>query len=317
MKRFKNILVVLDPSDQAQPALDRAAMLALLNQARLHVLVVLENLPLELRMLVTALHPQELQEIVERKQRARLDKQLAPLREDGIEVTISLEWSDTPFLAIIHTVLRHQHDLVIKTAQRVTGPGAVLFHPTDRHLMRKCPCPLWMVKPASYPAYRRILAAVDPFPDEEPNNALNRNILELATSLAAIEDADLHVVHAVPLMTDAVLYSPDVDIGVGMEIDMGQYRDETLALHRERMHKLLADYAIAGERVHIEAGVPGEVIVDVARREQTDLVVMGTLARTGIPGLLIGNTAERVLDHITCDVLAVKPVDFVTPVTPA
>jgi universal stress protein E len=313
MKRFKNILVVLDPEDEDHLALQRAVAVARLNQASLHVLLVLEALPLEMRMLVTAVHPQALQDIVERKQRARLDKWLAPLREDGIAVTTSLEWSNTPFLAIIRTVLRHQHDLVIKTVQRVTGPGAVLFHPTDRHLMRKCPCPLWMLKPATHPAYRRILAAVDPFPDEEPNNELNRTILELAGSLAAIEAADLHVVHAVQLVTGAVLYSPDVDAGV--EVDMGQYRDEMLALHQQRMHQLLADYAIAAERVHIETGVPGEVIVDVARRAQADLIVTGTVARTGIPGLLIGNTAEQILDYVSCDVLAVKPRGFVTPVT--
>ena len=198
MKRFKNILVVLGPEGEDHLTLERAAALARLNRTSLHVLVALEYLPLELSMLVTALHPQELQDIVERKQRERLDKWLVPIRGDGIAVTTSLEWSNTPFLAIIRSVLRHQHDLVIKTAQRITGPDAVLFHPTDRHLMRKCPCPLWMVKPASHPTYRRILAAVDPFPDEEPNNELNRNILELASSLAAIEAADLHVVHAVP-----------------------------------------------------------------------------------------------------------------------
>jgi nucleotide-binding universal stress UspA family protein len=41
---------------------------------------------------------------------------------------------------------------------------------------------------------------------------------------------------------------------------------------------------------------------------------MGTVARIGIPGLLIGNTAETILDQLDCSVLAVKPPGFVSPV---
>lgn len=46
-----------------------------------------------------------------------------------------------------------------------------------------------------------------------------------------------------------------------------------------------------------------------------ELVVMGTVGRTGIPGFIIGNTAETILNQIECSVLAVKPDGFVTPVT--
>jgi nucleotide-binding universal stress UspA family protein len=45
-----------------------------------------------------------------------------------------------------------------------------------------------------------------------------------------------------------------------------------------------------------------------------DLVVMGTVSRGGIPGLLMGNTAERLIDRIDCALLTVKPQDFVCPI---
>jgi nucleotide-binding universal stress UspA family protein len=64
----------------------------------------------------------------------------------------------------------------------------------------------------------------------------------------------------------------------------------------------------------MEEGFPGEVIPAVACRERIDLIVMGTVARVGIPGLFIGNTAERTLDHVDCDILVIKPKGFVTPV---
>ncbi len=67
--------------------------------------------------------------------------------------------------------------------------------------------------------------------------------------------------------------------------------------------------------VLIVEGMAGDIIPTLARKLTIDLIVMGTVARTGIPGLIIGNTAESVLSQISCSVLAVKPPDFVTPVT--
>jgi nucleotide-binding universal stress UspA family protein len=53
----------------------------------------------------------------------------------------------------------------------------------------------------------------------------------------------------------------------------------------------------------------------LSRQLEADLIVMGTVARTGIPGFIMGNTAEAILNQIDCSVLAVKPPGFVTPVT--
>lgn len=60
---------------------------------------------------------------------------------------------------------------------------------------------------------------------------------------------------------------------------------------------------------------PGVAVSELAKREQVDLVVMGTTARTGVKGALIGNTAEQGIDRIECSVRAVKPDNFVSPVT--
>ena len=64
-------------------------------------------------------------------------------------------------------------------------------------------------------------------------------------------------------------------------------------------------------------GMPDESIQQIADSRNADLIVMGTLGRTGIPGFFIGNTAERVLSNATCGVLAVKPVGFQSPVLAA
>jgi nucleotide-binding universal stress UspA family protein len=66
--------------------------------------------------------------------------------------------------------------------------------------------------------------------------------------------------------------------------------------------------------MHLLKGDPADVIADFAKTGRVDLIVMGTVARTGIPGLVIGNTAEAILQRVDCSVLAVKPVGFVSPV---
>jgi universal stress protein E len=180
-----------------------------------------------------------------------------------------------------------------------------MLHPTDRHLLRKCPCPVWMIRPERRAAYERILAAVNSFPRDRINADLNRHILDLACSQADRDKAEIHVVHAYRIPRQVLL-------PIGVDVD--DYRTALARLHRERLDELLEDFSIPADCVHLEEGWPGEVIPAVARREQADIVVMGTLARVGIPGLFIGNTAERTLDHVDCDILAIKPTGFVTPV---
>jgi nucleotide-binding universal stress UspA family protein len=310
MERFKNILLVLNPESDELVAVARAVTLARQNQARLHVIVVLEHLPLDelplgTRTLLGMLDRDVLREMIEQRQRGLLRTGLSKLSTEGIDLSTSVEWSHTPFLTVVQRVLRQGHDLVIKTAEHVTGPRSVLFHPTDRHLMRKCPCPVWMIRPEQRHTYQRILAAVDSFPDDEINADLNRHILDLASSQAVHDDAELHVVHA---------YHVRSNLWLPTDVNVDEYKNAVVALHRERLEALLEAYPLPGQRVHMEEGFPGEVIPAVACRERIDLIVMGTVARVGIPGLFIGNTAERTLDHVDCDILAIKPKGFVTPV---
>ena len=310
MQRFKNILLALEPEPEEFTALVRAVALARQNRASLHVLVVLDHLPLEdlplgTRTLIGILDQDELRDMIAQRQRVRLQNEFSALSTEDLDLSISVEWSHTPFLTIVHRVLRQGCDLLIKAAGQVTGPKAVLFHPTDRHLMRKCPCPVWMMRPERHAIYRRILAAVDVFPDDEINDELNRQILELASSQAVRDQAELHLVHAYHIGSEALLPA---------DFDVDGYRKAVAARCRERLETLLAGYSIPRQSTHLEEGSPGEVIPAVARRERIDLIVMGTLARVGIPGLFIGNTAEQTLDHVGCDILAVKPKGFVTPV---
>jgi universal stress protein E len=96
-----------------------------------------------------------------------------------------------PFIEVIHAVLRDGHDLVIKPARQLPGAGR-LFGSTDLHLLRKCPCPVWIDREtereelsagAAGPSpCRRVVAAVDPL--QPGTEALNGRILDTAAAVA-------------------------------------------------------------------------------------------------------------------------------------
>jgi nucleotide-binding universal stress UspA family protein len=91
---------------------------------------------------------------------------------------------------------------------------------------------------------------------------------------------------------------------------------EESARRRRQVEALVAEHVTAPHRLHLPKGDPASVIPALVRRHDIDLLVMGTVCRTGIPGFIIGNTAEKVLDTVECSVLTVKPVGFVSPIAP-
>jgi universal stress protein E len=230
-----------------------------------------------------------------------------------------------PFLEIIREVLRNGHDLVIRIPETWDWRDR-LFGSDDMHLLRKCPCPVWLIKPQAPKAYRCILAAVDVgdehLPAElESQHALNRQILEMASCLALSEFAELHIVHAWHAVAEsairgAFMQTPEDDIIAYVEQVRRQCEASLDGLIREVTGNLgqdALDYLKL--QTHLVKGLARKEIATLAKRIEADLVVMGTVARTGVPGFIMGNTAETILNQIDCSVLAIKPPGFVTPVT--
>jgi nucleotide-binding universal stress UspA family protein len=184
-----------------------------------------------------------------------------------------------------------------------------------------------MVKPETKEAYQRILAAVDVddnyLPDElETRQAMNNMVMEIAGALAVSEFAELHVVHAWEAIGEsamrdgAFLSQPEQDINDYVEQIRTHHARRLDELMRETGAKLGPDAMdYLKPQLHLLKGSARKEIPALARRLQVDCIVMGTVARTGIRGFIMGNTAETILGQIDCSVLAIKPPGFVTPVT--
>jgi nucleotide-binding universal stress UspA family protein len=91
--------------------------------------------------------------------------------------------------------------------------------------------------------------------------------------------------------------------------------DEAKLVHRKTLDSLIEDSSISGSNhIHHLRGKPENVIPEFVKETEIDILVMGTIARTGIPGFFIGNTAENIMQTLPCSVLALKPQGFVSPV---
>ena len=307
MKRFQNILMVV-PADETDigPAMEQAKELALRNSARLTLTSTVEEVP-KGRARRAKRQGLDLQAMLVEDRRGQLERLAETYKSDDLSINVAIGVG-VQFVETIRRVLTNHHDLLITPEES----GLTGFTARTKHLLRKCPCPVWVIRP-SRTQHTKILAAVGP--DEEDTELLNELIMDLATSLAVLEDGELDIVHTWVMEGESSLRSspyasiPSTEVDVMVKIT----RDE----HAEAFDALVGRYDLSsvGHAIHLIKGVPEKVIPSLVVENSTDLIVMGTVARTGIAGLVIGNTAERILDTVDCSVLAVKPAGFVTPVT--
>lgn len=320
MKRFKKILYVNEPSVDQASAIARAVSLAENNQADLTIVDVVPPQVVTAGIDLPAEAPlsNELRAAVESEHREAMESMVQSFAE-RLQIRREVLVGKT-YLEAIRAVLKDGYDLLIKPAENPTWAHR-LFGSDDLHLLRKCPCPVWLMKPPEKTNYSTILAAVDfevlsPMPAD---NDFNREILEHAALLAFFDSASLHIVHAWEALAEKTMLSRSGMSSEGVTAYVGTEQER----HRQELYKLAGElqrwigkdaYAYLSPEIRLSQGTAKKVIPLLAAELRADLVVMGTVARTGVSGLIIGNTAEAILDQLTCSVLAIKPPGFQTPV---
>ena len=320
MKRFKNILFVTSPKENDEISFQRAANLAEHNQARLTIMGVLEHTSALVNSHSTRDSSARIITEATRSYFTELD-QLAETAVPQAGTTVKVV-DGTPFHEIIRAVIRDGHDLVITVPHPQHGLKEMLFGSTDMHLLRKCPCPIWMIKAGSLPPYRKIAAAVDlePSDDDKQRDDLNLQILEMASSLALSEPGELHIINAWQASGERLIQTHlDLDkneLHTWMDDQKKAFQSE-LDRFMEALPKIIgkkgAEYI--APQLHLIQGSPEIAIPQTIKEQRVDLIVMGTVARTGLSGFFMGNIAESILNQINCSVLALKPTGFRTPVT--
>ncbi|MDN3488065.1 MULTISPECIES: universal stress protein UspE [Pseudoalteromonas] len=304
METIKRIIAVIDPTKDDQNALARSIDLAKKSGASITAFMTVYDFSYEMTTMLSGDEREAMRKAVLKDRELWLKDLVSPYQ--NININTQVIWHNRPYEAIINTVINDKYDLVIKGTHQHGALKAVIFTPTDWHLVRKCPTPVLFVKDMAWPAHGNILAAVNAVSENDQHLSLNKRIIKDAQFLCELANAKLNLVNAYP--------ATPVNIAIEIpEFNPGLYNESVKKHHIESTNELASEFNLTSEQCFIEEGLPEDVIPDVAKRLNSELVVIGTVGRTGLSAALVGNTAEHVIDSLDCDVLALKPDGYVSP----
>lgn len=308
MAPIRRILVGYDGFDRGEGVSAAAIELARKHGAEVHVLNVA---PAEPRRpwRTSKVSSAELHASLVESRLHRIERMLQEMEEPEVSMQAHVR-SGVPHIEIIRQASSIDADLIVVTDEPQRRDGRRGFGTVTAKLLRKSPVPVLAHRNHREWNPGRIVAALDVEPTSEDDGELNLKILDMAAMLARASAAKLVVFHAWSL------WGEDLLRGRMDEEELGNLLKTTEDLRMREVDRLMANTDLSGLEVHVDVrkGEPRLLLPEMSAVGLMDILVMGTLCRTGLPGFIIGNTAERVLNKLTCAVVAVKRPDFVTPV---
>lgn len=309
MQNFHNILFVSKGNSDQTEGLKQALWLANENNAAFKVLIICPEFPDSMSE-----YKEKFEASIREQFEENIDTVLAELKISNKfgQINIELEFGEAPAVRMIRQVLRNGHDLLIKDAEKIEmGKG---FKSMDMELLRMCPCPVWLCRKIIHPHNNIYLAAaIDPENDDQVGHDLSLRLLMLSRSLADRCNKELKIISCWDYeLEDYLRNSVWVDLS---EEELQEMMTSIEMKHLEALNALINESHIDGKiRIEHIRGAPDQIIPGYVSDKKIDLLVMGTVARTGIQGFLIGNTAENIVQKIGCSLLALKPNGFISPV---
>ena len=310
MKNFKNILVAVDTRLESHPILKHASRIAKDCNATLTLVDVVPEFSWTVRWSLP--DHEEVRQTLGRDKEQKLKTEVQLLRENGVEADYRVLWGKTS-VEIIREVMRGQHDLVLRVAKGHESRDRGFFGATGRRLLRECPCAVWLIPAVASLGFNHVLACVDPSTEHALDAELNEKVLEIATGVSRTQKAELSIIHVWSIDSEQLIQHRMAPDKFAAMVD--QQRTGT----KDRLDRFLKAHEVEtdADHVYLIKSDAGYAIPQFVREKSVDLVVMGTVARSGLTGMVIGNTAERILEDLQCSVLALKPDSFVSPITQA
>lgn len=307
MKKFKNILVGVDlsPGDQfisnelpppSAEAIERALWLAKEHSARLRFFYALDVSAATQRLIEES---QGGNQTVLDQAKHVLGGLVERARSENVDADLEVRFGKS-WLEMIRLVMCDGQDLVVAGTRHLGKVRGFLMGSTGIKLLRLCPCPVWITQPRKDKEIKSVLVA-------HCLQTVGDLAMEYGCAMAELHGAQLHVVHS--------LAFPELYSGLPTVVSAAKaaaYRSEA----QQHITSQLKKFTFAQQpKIHILSDPPELAVMQFIEKCDIELLVMGTIARTGIAGFFTGNTAERLLPRIPCSVLAVKPPEFVSPVS--
>jgi universal stress protein E len=301
------LIAVKDPSVADCAAVRKGAQLARSLRAQLCLYHALTE-PLYVESSPDEKALERAKEVIRAPIIAQMERLAAPLRTGGLNVITEASFDYPSHQAVVRAALRLAADLLVVDCPRQSHAGTWFLHFTDWEILRSSPIPVLLIKnPTSY-MRAPVLAALDPEHVGGKPAGLDSSIIDYGAALASALDDQLHAVHAfnpLPSMWTAQLVAPQLQ---------AELEQQVCSKAQELLSPVLDRVGVEIRHRHIEEGFAIDVIERVLRHTGAQILVMGSISRGGIAGLMVGNTAERMLDRVACDILIVKPQEFVNTV---
>ncbi len=294
---LNTLLVVIDPVRPTQPALQRATWLARQNGAALELLVCEYHTVLEGSSLFSSAAREKARQKLLQERLDWLESLAQPLRDEGLRVQTHACWGRPLHQQVQQRINELQPDCLFMAASDHAPLRQLLLSNGCWEMIRHATIPLWLVHHGAISDYQRLCAAVDPLHSFDKPAALDHRMLAMASQLAQQFGLEAHALHCHAPLPPSMLFDSEV------VTHYPQYLQDSAEQHRQALAQLLADYPAIHGNSHLLEGYPEELIPRFVRSEAIDLLLMGAVSRSDLHSALIGNTAERILQQVDCDLL--------------
>ena len=297
MKGLKKVLVVIEPDQEEQPALDKVLALEKMIEMELKLVACDYTQYLVEGYYFDAVDIPKLRAEYLEERKIALEGIAGPLRDQGLVVETEAFWGHPGYEILIRAATRYKADLIVHHTRRHSALSRMFLTNDDWQLVRCSPIPLLLVKEKPWKEKPTVLVAVDPMHKRHKPEGLDRKLLKVASRIAEFSQGDVCVMHSyaqIPLS--------------------GNYLKKAREQHEILFKDLADEFHIPGEQRYLVSEAPEYGLCELEKELQADLVVMGAISRSLISDVFIGNTTEKVLDYLESDVLIIKPDDYRSPV---
>lgn len=299
MLAYSSILVVIDPTHEDQPALSRALFLAEKYNSKLILCSCIYDSTYEVS---TALDDEQKQKI----RNALINQQVTKLTSlintflGNIDTDYKVVWNKKPFMGIINTANENECDLIVKSTKKHEKFGQKLFTPTDWHLIRNSSVNVLLVKEHQWIEGGNVVCAVGVKESDEVHQCLSEWVGECAFYLNKTIDGNLHFINT--------YNGAPVHISIEVpQFSAELYNEDVKKKRLKGIEPLVTKFNIPDPNLHVEEGLPEDAVPALCDELDAQLLVLGSVGRKGLTAVLLGNTAEHIIDQVQCDTLVVKP----------
>lgn len=310
---FQRLLFPIAPGQAMGPAFHQAFQFADKVKANVTLYTVIAELAEMKELSKYSVSTLNLLDQETQKNERLLGEHITELQSQYPNITFNMKVGvGIPFIEIIKEANAQSVDMIVIDAHRDAKETACKWGSTTRHLMRKSNTPLWAIQqPRNLePQITKVLTAIDV--TDADAEQLNAKLIQHAHEFASVCEASLYPCHAWRLESEGYLREWNRSTDLEIAVIAKQMRED----RTQRLEALTTPYESSDTPINITMleGVPKQILPDYVNNNDIDVVIMGTVSRTGIAGLVMGNTAERMLDKIECSVITLKPDDFESPV---